>query len=369
VCEVEEAERQRIPKMAFVAVGTSGVTRRQGPVCTATSAPAARKKEREMGSAVRQLYVRTPLVYSDEISAIAGRDVLLKMENIQPSGSFKIRGIGHLCLKAKSGGTKRFVSSSGGNAGAAVAYAGKTLGVQVVVCIPSTTPEFMRERLERLGAEVVVEGDAWSKADKLAREMSKQADSTYVSPFDHADIWEGHSTMIDEIKEDLNGVVPSAITLSVGGGGLLLGVCRGLEKNDWLGVTTIAAETEGAASFAATFNAKELVDIGDITSVAKSLGASCVSESVLPWFNRVPLRSMVVSDKQAVEACGKFAVDHRYLVEAACGATLAIGYDNLLEDIPSGGPVVLIVCGGNMATPGMLAKWAKQTGAEWSDFA
>eukprot|EP00188_Purpureofilum_apyrenoidigerum_P003112 Plantae.Rhodophyta-Purpureofilum_apyrenoidigerum.ctg31640.p1 GENE.Plantae.Rhodophyta-Purpureofilum_apyrenoidigerum.ctg31640~~Plantae.Rhodophyta-Purpureofilum_apyrenoidigerum.ctg31640.p1 ORF type:complete len:357 (-),score=53.20 Plantae.Rhodophyta-Purpureofilum_apyrenoidigerum.ctg31640:801-1871(-) len=356
--------------MAFTVVGAAGDVRRSRSICAAsTSTEAAKKADKGMSSSVRRLYVRTPLVYSDEISAAAGRDVLLKMENIQPSGSFKIRGIGHLCLKAKNLGTKRFVSSSGGNAGAAVAYAGKTLGVQVVVCVPSSTPDFMRKRLSRLGAKVIVEGNVWSQADELARELSKQPDSTYISPFDDADIWEGHSTIVDEIKEDLNGIVPSAVTVSVGGGGLLLGICRGLEKNDWLNVTTIAAETEGAASFAATFRAKELVDIGDITSIAKSLGASRVSESVLPWLDRIPLRSVVVSDREAVEACGKFAVSHRYLVEPACGATLAIGYGNALKDLPCEGPVVLVVCGGNIATPGLLVQWAKQTGASWNDLA
>lgn len=88
------------------------------------SAPVANDVEIGLSTTSRNLHVRTPLVPSVEISEKAGREVLLKLENVQPSGSFKIRGIGHLCSKAKANGTKRFVSSSGGNAGAAVAYAG-----------------------------------------------------------------------------------------------------------------------------------------------------------------------------------------------------------------------------------------------------
>ena len=118
------------------------------------------------------LHTNTPLLFAPKLSNELGRDVFLKMDCVQPSGSFKIRGVGYLCQKAvRETGCKLFVSSSGGNAGAAVAYAGFNLQVKVIVVVPSTTPAFMQGRLVALGAEVVVHGNVWNEADLKARQI------------------------------------------------------------------------------------------------------------------------------------------------------------------------------------------------------
>ena len=91
------------------------------------------------------LHVRTPLIESLPLSTRTGKRILLKMENLQPAGSFKIRGIGLLCEQGKRDGIGHFVSSSGGNAGYAAAYAGKQLGIQTTVFVPETTPPDSRQ--------------------------------------------------------------------------------------------------------------------------------------------------------------------------------------------------------------------------------
>jgi len=85
-----------------------------------------------------ELHIRTPLIESLALSQKLGKEVSLKMENMQPTGSFKIRGIGLLCQTGKDQGIRRFVSSSGGNAGYAAAYAGRKLNVPTTVFVPST---------------------------------------------------------------------------------------------------------------------------------------------------------------------------------------------------------------------------------------
>ncbi len=90
------------------------------------------------------LHLETPLIESDPLSLAAGRRVRLKLDNLQPPGSFKIRGIGAACEAHAQAGKRRFVSSSGGNAGIAVAYAGRRLSVPVVVVVPETTTERAR---------------------------------------------------------------------------------------------------------------------------------------------------------------------------------------------------------------------------------
>ena len=91
----------------------------------------------------------TPLIFSNKLTRLLGKgDVYLKLDNLQPSGSFKIRGIGQTCLQAKKSGATTIVGSSGGNAGKAMAYAAKKLNLKAVLFIPTSTPQMMIEKIK-----------------------------------------------------------------------------------------------------------------------------------------------------------------------------------------------------------------------------
>ena len=106
----------------------------------------------------------TPDIRSERL----GTDVYIKLDALQPSGSFKLRGIGYTCQKAVAEGARCLISSSGGNAGLATAYAGQRLGAPTTVVVPETTPEFIRDRLRSYGATVEVHGSQWSEANERA---------------------------------------------------------------------------------------------------------------------------------------------------------------------------------------------------------
>ena len=106
----------------------------------------------------RRLHVETPVIDSIPLTRRVGQRVWLKMEAFQPTGSFKIRGIGFACQRHLESGCRGFVSSSGGNAGLAVAYAGRQLGVPVTVVVPLSTPERARSLIRNQGAAVLVFG-------------------------------------------------------------------------------------------------------------------------------------------------------------------------------------------------------------------
>jgi len=305
------------------------------------------------------LHIRTPLIESRPISKIAGARALLKLENTQPTGTFKIRGIGNLCQHAVKENFTHFISSSGGNAGYAAAYAGRNLGVKTTVFVPSTTPADAIAKIAEQEAEVIVEGDVWDETDEYASDFSDRVGGLYISPFDHPLIWEGHATVIDEIAEQIE--KPDAVILSVGGGGLFCGVNEGLQRKGWQDIPVIAVETEGADSLSATLKAGRLVTLPKITSLAKSLAAKTVSSKVLEWDKKHDIRSVVVTDKQAVAACFQFLDDHRFLVEPACGASLAVPYDRA-EVIANMQTVVVIVCGGIVVDIEKLYAWKKLLG-------
>jgi L-serine/L-threonine ammonia-lyase len=292
------------------------------------------------------LHIQTPLIKSAALSSILGKPVWLKMEALQPSGSFKIRGVGFACEKHAAAGAKRFVSSSGGNAGLAVAYAGQQLQVPVVVVVPTTTSARAIELLRLCEAEVIVHGASWQEANELAQSMLSPQDA-FVHPFDDPLLWQGHASMIDEVAA--TGIRPGAVVLSVGGGGLFSGVVEGLLRNNWHDVPVVAVETDGAASFNLAHKHGQRLSLESITSVATTLGAKQICQQAFELSLTHPVSSQVVTDAQAIAASVAFLDDHRVLVEPACGAALAplYGNANCLQPYAS---LLVIVCGGSTTT-------------------
>lgn len=303
------------------------------------------------------LHIATPLLSHRSLSAALGKQVLLKMESLQPSGSFKLRGIGLMCQRAVAKGASHLVCPSGGNAGFAAAVAGAALKVRTTILVPHTTPESVRQAIRDIGADVIVHGNVWDDANEEALRLCAEPGAVYVPPFDHPDIWDGNATLIDEVavqNRDFDVVI-----LSVGGGGLMCGVLEGLYRNGLADVPVIAVETEGAASLHAAIQAGELVTLPEITSIAPTLGAKRVAQAAFDWTRRHDVRSVLVSDAQAVAACLRFADDMRILVEPACGAALAAAYQNLPVLAPFRQPLV-VVCGGIGVDLAKLEAWKIQ---------
>jgi len=301
------------------------------------------------------LHIETPLLESGAMPVRTGQSVWLKMEALQPSGSFKLRGIGHACEQYALRGARRFVSSSGGNAGIAAAHAGRRLGLPVTVVVPETASSRARELIRREGAEIVVHGASFQEANALAQSMLGAQDA-FIHPFDDPLLWEGHASMIDEVARA--GLAPDAVVLSVGGGGLLCGVVEGLRRNGLGAVPVIAVETLGADSYARSLQAGERIELPAIGSIATSLGARRVSEHAFELARRHPVEPVVVSDRAAVEACLRFMDDHRVVVEPACGAALAVAY-RAGEVLARHERVLAIVCGGVTATVEQLQRWGR----------
>ncbi len=300
------------------------------------------------------LHIETPLLNSRALSLHSERAIWLKLEALQPPGSFKIRGIGLACEEYARRGASRFISSSGGNAGIAVAYAGRQLGIPVIVVVPETTSARARALIAQEGAEVIVHGAAWQEANALAQSMLTPQDA-FLHPFDDPLLWQGHAGMIDEVAQA--GLKPDAVVLSVGGGGLLAGVAQGLQRNGWDDVALVAVETQGAASLAAAVAAREHVALPAVSSIATSLAARQVCAQAFHVSQTRLLHSVVVSDQAAVDACRRFIGDQRLVVEPACGAALAAVYGNVPQLAPYRN-VLVIVCGGVTATTQQLDQWA-----------
>jgi len=304
-----------------------------------------------------QLHIKTPLIRSDKLERLLNKEVFLKIETLQPTGSFKNRGIGRLCIHYAKQGARCLISSSGGNAGLAAAYSGRMLGVAVKVVVPTTTLPMMRKKIEAQGAEVIIHGEQWSEADMLARSLVEQENGDYIPPFDHPLIWEGNATLIHEVAQE--GVQPEAIVLAVGGGGLLCGIVQGMQDVGWPIIPLFAAEPTGAASLAAAMSSGKVISLESVDTIASSLAAKKVAEQAWLYTRHFPIFSQLVTDKQAIDACCSFAQDQLILVEPACGVALAPLYGNFVE-LVSYKSILVVVCGGSAVNCDLLTSWTKE---------
>ncbi len=291
------------------------------------------------------MHIRTPLFYSFGQSKKLQKEIYFKMDCFQPTASFKIRGISKLCKKLSIEGIKQFICASGGNAGLAAAYSGQNLGIETIVIVPLSTPENMRKRIIEYGAELIVHGKDWNEANELALEMTQKCEKAYyIHPFDHPLLWEGHSTIIDEIAAETD--EPDAIVIAVGGGGLFCGVMEGLNRVGWNKTKVICAETEGAASFAKSVSAGKQITLDKIETVASSLGARKICDKAWSYVLKTSVIPYVCNDISAIESCRLFFEEFRFFTEPACGAALSYVYhsNEFLKDFQK---IVVVVCGGS----------------------
>lgn len=303
--------------------------------------------------------MKTPLIRSSELSELNNCNVWLKMESAQPTGSFKQRSIGNACLKYVEQGAKKFISSSGGNAGISVAYMGKALNIPVTVIVPKTTSQKAIDLMLQQDAEVIVQGESWVEANELALSLVND-EAIYIHPFDDQYLWDGVATIIDEVIAD--GIYPNAVILSVGGGSLISGIHQGLKRNH-LDIPIYAIETDGTASLNTAMKMGKHIKLEEVTGIATTLAAKQVCENAFLISQSENVQGMTVSDQDAVTACLKFLDDHRTMVEPACGATLSILYDKKISFAPTE-DVLVIVCGGASITFEQLSKYAEQFSIE-----
>jgi len=300
------------------------------------------------------LHVQTPVIESIPLGKITGKRVYLKLECVQPSSSFKIRGIGKLCEELFSRGKKIFVCPSSGNAGYSMAWAARELGAKAIVVGPQTTPPEAQAAIRSLGAEMLIHGKIWDESNLKAQEMAKQdPDISYLSSYDDPLIWEGHSTVIAEMKDQME--KPDVILLSVGGGGMMAGVLQGLDNALWSDVPVIGCGTYGANAFAASMEAGKLIRLPKVTTIVGCISAAEITPRVIELSKTHRLIPYLTSDLSCVEASERFLDDHRLLVDISCGVTLSALYQNsrLLEEFNR---IAVIVCGGVGIRYSSLAK-------------
>jgi threonine dehydratase len=289
---------------------------------------------------VASTVMRTPLVRLD--LGTGGPDIRLKLENLQPTNAYKIRGatnaVAHLSDADRAKGVWTI---SAGNAGQGVAYAARQFGIPCTVVAIETAPQTKLDRMRALGATIVPVSydDAWKAAES---HEFPGLDSTFVHPFDNHDFIAGHATMGLEILEDAPDV--RTVIAAIGGGGLITGVGSAI-KAKRPDVQVLGAEPETAAPYALSLREGGPQKFSDWSaSFVDGAGGKSVTERMWQRMRPVTDGTITVTLDQTAKAMRLIAEKTRTIAEGAGALSLAAALTGQAGD----GPIVCIVSGGNI---------------------
>ena len=286
---------------------------------------------------------RTPLVSSHTLGERIGAEAYLKLENLQRTGSFKVRGavnaMSRLSPAARAGGV---VTMSAGNAAQAIAYAGRVHGVRVTVVMPETAPKTKIAATRGYGAEIRFAAEM-PQLLPLVQELQGQG-LYFLHPFDDDDVIAGHASLGLEILEDLPDV--DLVVVPVGGGGLISGVALGI-KALRPAVRIIGVQPEGAQAVRRALDAGHSVRLDSVTTVADGLAAPFAGERNLEIIKRDVDDVVVISDEAILDGLRFLVTRARIVPEPAGAAAVAALLGGAITARP-GERVVAIVSGGNI---------------------
>ncbi|MFQ5711872.1 MAG: threonine ammonia-lyase [Candidatus Geothermarchaeales archaeon] len=294
---------------------------------------------------------RTPLKHSHLLSDITGAQVYLKLENLQKTGSFKIRGayykLSRLSPRERRDGV---ITASSGNHAQAVAYAAKVMGIPATVVMPVNASPIKVEACRGYGAEVIFHGEVWDDAHEESLKIAERRRLTYVHPFNDPDIICGQGTLGAEIYEDLGDA--EAAVVPIGGGGLVSGVALALKKLNPR-IHVFGVQPERAPSMKAALEAGKPVDtpVGD--TMADGLAGRRTGDLTFKIVRALVEDVATVSEEAIARAVILLLERCKTLVEPSGAASVAAIISGGLD--LEGKKIVAVVSGGNVDLP-LLAK-------------
>jgi threonine dehydratase len=308
-----------------------------------TAAVISRSNVEAAASRIAGRIRRTPVAEIDPTGYPKAGTVWVKLEFMQHTGSFKPRGMFNRILAAAEAGvlpSEGVITASGGNAGAAVAYAAKELGAAAEVYVPATTPAVKVDKLHKLGARVVQYGVEYAEAYEAATKRAAETGALFCHAYDQPEICAGQGTLALELVEQVGEL--DTIVLAVGGGGLMAGVAAALEGR----ARVVAVEPKTIPTLHAALAAGGPVDV-DVSGIAvDSLGARRAGAIAYQVAKRTGVRSVLVTDEAIIAARRQLWDQHRVIVEHGTAAALAALICGAYRPA-NGERVAILLCGGN----------------------
>ena len=286
----------------------------------------------------------TPLIYSNFLSQ--NRTVKLKLESLQITGSFKLRGaMNKLLSLSEEQKTRGVIAVSTGNHGKGVAYASSLLDIKSTIYMSSMVPQYRKEAIESLGAKVEIIGSNSDEADLHAREVSKKENIILIHPFDDEDIIAGQGTVGLEMLKEFPEV--DTVIIPTSGGGLIGGIALAL-KLQKPSVKVIAVSMERGPSMYESLKHGKPVDVEELETLADCLGGSIgldnqytfnIAKEIIDDF-------VLVDEDKIAEGIRLNFLEHRLVTEGAAATSVMVVKDHLSSHL--GKNIICLICGGNI---------------------
>jgi len=287
---------------------------------------------------------RTPIERSPALEGSSGARVWLKLENLQETGSFKLRGASHKLLTLGEEDRRRgVIAASTGNHGAGVAAAAASLGVQATIFAPLTADPSKLEAVRQRGALVRQVGEDCLVAEEAARAEAESSGLTYVSPYNDPDVVSGQGTLGWELHEDLAGL--DAVFISMGGGGLIAGVGSYL-KSVRPDIEVVACSPQNSCVMHQSLEAGELLDLPSLPTLSDGTAGGVEAGSItFELCQGCVDRSVTVTEEEIRGAMKTVITTHHTCIEGAAGVAAAA----FLQDPGryEGMDVAVVLCGAN----------------------
>ena len=288
----------------------------------------------------------TPLAESPALGELAGGRALLKLENLQHTGSFKLRGALNVLLALPERERRRgIVAASSGNHGAAVAYGARALGVPALVFVPGDASPVKVAAMRRLGAEVRAHGTDCVESEVFARAYTAERGMAYVSPYNDPLVVAGQGTVGVEIARQAERL--DALVVAVGGGGLIGGTAAYL-RSVWPGLRVIGAQPERSAVMAESVRAGRILDLPSEPTLSDGTAGGIEPGALTFDLCREVVDEFVLVPEEEIASGMRLMIEAEHvLVEGAAGVAVA-GYLRLAERL-RGQTVGVVLCGANVS--------------------
>jgi len=305
--------------------------------------------------AVGDVVRRTPLLASQTLSEHCGGRVAVKAENLQRTGSFKLRGALNKLASVGAGCERGVVAGSAGNHAWALAEAARARGVPCEVFMPCQAPIAKIEGCEALGAVVQLVGDSLEECFAAATARAQEGGLAFVHPFDDPDVVAGQGTIGLELLEDVDDL--AKVVVPIGGGGLASGIAIAV-KSARPSVEVVGVQAGACAAFAESLRRGEPVGVSSAVTIADGIAVKRPSELTLGLVDRWLDDVVAVSEDEIAEAMVLLMERSKLVVEGAGAVGVAALLGGLVAPASSGRTVV-VLSGGNV-DPGLLAGLARR---------
>jgi len=286
----------------------------------------------------------TPLIHSKYLSN--NSEVKLKLESLQITGSFKLRGATNKLLSLnKDQKQKGVIAVSTGNHGKGVAYAANILGIKSTIFMSSMVPQFRKEAIEALDAKVKIVGNNSDEADQYARKLAKKENITLIHPFDDEEIIAGQGTVGLEMLETFPEV--DTVVVPTSGGGLSGGIALAIQLQK-PGVKIIAASMKRGPSMYESLKLGKPVDVEEVETLADCLGGSIGIDNKYTFkIAQETIDDFVLVDEDKIaEGIKLNFVEHKLVTEGAAATAVMVVKDNMTQHL--GKNIICLICGGNI---------------------